>query len=136
MLVICDGFLYPKPSRPSNRSGQYLVVEVYGGGGHRGRGSIVILEGREGRGWRTFSPELGKVVVIFEPFHGKGSRGVSTRKPTGGSQSTDMGGSSSVSMGKVLMIGGGRKTYVEVLGREGQFHQHRCLFSDNFYSVQ
>lgn len=100
---------------------------MYGGGSHRGRGSIVILEGREGRGWRTFSPELGKVVAIFEPFHGKGSRGVSTRKPTGGSQSTNMGGSSSVSMGKVLMIGGGRKTYAEVLGREGQFLQHRCL---------
>lgn len=42
--------------RCSNRSGRYLVVEVYNGGSRRG--SIVVPERREGRGWRNFAVEL------------------------------------------------------------------------------
>jgi hypothetical protein len=49
---------------------------------------------------------------------------VSTRKPTDGLQSTDIGDFSSASMGKAWTIGGGRRTYVEVLGRAEQLQ--RC----------
>lgn len=49
------------------------------------------MEVAEGRGWRNFSAELGKVVDFFELFHGQGSRGVSSRQPNGGLLATGMG---------------------------------------------
>jgi hypothetical protein len=49
---------------------------------------------------------------------------VSTCKPTDGSQSTVVGDFSLASMGKAWMIGGGRRTYVEVLRRAEQLQ--RC----------
>lgn len=49
---------------------------------------------------------------------------MSTRKPTDGSQSTVVGDFSSASMGKAWTIGGGKRTYVVVLGRAEQFQ--RC----------
>lgn len=62
------------------------MVEVYGGSGRTC--SIVVRVGREGRGWRSFVVELGKVVSFFELFHGKRNRGVSSRQPNGGSEAT------------------------------------------------
>lgn len=100
-----------------NRFGWYLEVIQYVVGGPRGL--IVIPEGREGRGWRSFAAELRKVVAFFEFSLSTGSRVLFPCQPAGGSKSTDVGGSFSVSMGKELMLGGG-KTYAEVLGRVGQ----------------
>ena len=91
-------------------------MELFGGGSRRGY--IVIMEGREGRGWRSSDVKLENLVAFFELSHNGGSKVVFSRQPNSGLQSTVMGGSLLVFMGKVVLIGGG-KTYVEVLGRAG-----------------
>ncbi len=73
----------------SNRSDQYLEVMEYAMGGCRGL--IVIPEGREGRGWRSFPAELRKVVAFFEFSLSAGSRVLFPCQATGGSMSTDVG---------------------------------------------
>lgn len=86
-----------------NRSVQYLTVVEYRCGEQRG--FIVIPEGREGRGWRVCAVELRKVVSFFELSLGERSRTSFPWQPISVLQSNDMGGSSSVSMGKVLESG-------------------------------
>jgi hypothetical protein len=71
--------------RHSDRSGRVLG-EAYRGGGCRG--SIVVPEGQEGRGWSIFPAELGKAVAFFDNSHGCGSIGVVSRRSIGGSHAT------------------------------------------------
>jgi hypothetical protein len=58
-------------------------------------------------------------VAFFDSSLGMGSSVLFSSQPTGGSQSVGVRGSSSVSMGKELVVGGGRRTYMDVLGRTG-----------------
>jgi hypothetical protein len=46
--------------RCTNRHGRYLALVKYKGGGRRG--CIIILEGCEGKGWRSCSLELPKTL--------------------------------------------------------------------------
>jgi hypothetical protein len=50
--------------RGGNRDGWFLVVLTQTVGGRRN--IIVVLEGREGRGWSRFAGELSKVMAFFE----------------------------------------------------------------------
>jgi hypothetical protein len=50
--------------RGGNAAGRFLEVAVYGAGGWRG--IIFIPEGRDGRGWRSFVLELGKVNAFLK----------------------------------------------------------------------
>jgi hypothetical protein len=77
---------------------------VYEGGGQRG--SIVVPEGREGRGCRFFAAELGKAVAFFDHFHSSGSRGAVPRQPLGGAQATEVGGPFSSTTRNALSLGG------------------------------
>lgn len=60
--------------RGSKQSGWFLEVVEYAVGGHRGL--LVILKGREGRGWKYFAAKLGKVVAFFESSLGKAANAV------------------------------------------------------------
>jgi hypothetical protein len=42
----------------------------------------------------------------------------------GGLPSVEAGGSSSGSMGKKMVLGGGKKTFLEVVGKTGQLEEH------------
>lgn len=77
---------------------------MYEGGGQRG--SIVVPEGREGRGCRFFAAELGKAVAFFDHFHSSGSRGAVPRQPLGGAQATEVGGPFSSTTRNALSLGG------------------------------
>jgi len=48
----------------TNRVGCFLKLEVYAEGGRQGL--ILLLEGRQGRGWGRFERELSKVVAFLE----------------------------------------------------------------------
>jgi hypothetical protein len=50
--------------RGENRVGCFLKLEVYAEGGRQGL--ILLLEGRQGRGWGRFERELSKVVAFLE----------------------------------------------------------------------
>lgn len=58
-------------------------------------------------------------MAFFDSSLGTGSSVLISSQPTGGSQLVGVGGPSSVSMGKELVFGGGRRTYMDVLGRTG-----------------
>lgn len=66
------------------------------------------------------SIELGKVVAFFDSSLSMGSNSLLLCQHSGGSLSVDVGGSSSVSMGKELVLGGGINFFSEVVGRMGQ----------------
>jgi len=86
------------------------------------RGFIVISEGREWRGWSSFAIEMRKVVSFFGLTFGKGSSFLLSCQPIGGSQLTTVGGPSSISTGKEMTKGDGKRTFAEVVGRVGQLH--------------
>jgi hypothetical protein len=50
--------------RGGNTAGRFLEVAVYGAGGLRG--NIFIPKGRDGRGWRSFVLELGKISAFLK----------------------------------------------------------------------
>jgi hypothetical protein len=50
--------------RGGNAAGRFLEVAVYGAGSRRG--IIFIPEGRDGRGWRSFVLELGKISAFLK----------------------------------------------------------------------
>jgi hypothetical protein len=50
--------------RGGNAAGRFLEVAVYGAGGQRG--IIFIPEGRDGRGWKSFVLELGKISAFLK----------------------------------------------------------------------
>lgn len=70
--------------RHANRNGRYLVIGEYGGGGRRS--SIIIPEGREGKGWYEWVIELQKVATFFNVSDSGGRRG-----GTGGSSQPSFG---------------------------------------------
>jgi hypothetical protein len=49
--------------KSSNRAGRFVEIAEYRVGGRRGL--IVVPKGRQGRGWKLFAAELGKVVALF-----------------------------------------------------------------------
>jgi hypothetical protein len=54
--------------RGKNKSGRFLVVEVYAAGGRKGL--IMFPEGRDGPGWSRVSGELSKVVAFLGALDG------------------------------------------------------------------
>lgn len=78
------------------------------------RGSSFLPEGREGRGWRIFAAELGKVVAFFDFAHSGGS----SWQPSVGRQATGMGNSSSAPLCKEFVLGG--PFFATVLGGLGK----------------
>jgi hypothetical protein len=62
---------------------------------------------------------MRKIVAFFGLSLGAGSIALLSRPCFGGSLSVDVGGSSSGSMGKEMVLGGGRKTFSEVVGKRG-----------------
>jgi hypothetical protein len=56
----------------SNKHGRFLVVEELGGG--RRRGLILVPEGKNGEGWKTFASDLHLVGNFFQlPFTARSS---------------------------------------------------------------
>jgi hypothetical protein len=66
--------------RGGNQVGRFLEVSSFAVGGQKG--SIWLLEGRDGRGWRRFAGELSKMVVVLESPSGSlvGAVATSDRK--------------------------------------------------------
>jgi hypothetical protein len=98
--------------RGANRSRRFIELPEYAMGGRRGL--IVIPEGCEGQGWRIFAAEMRKVVALFGS-----SLGAVPRHCSSGSPSAEVGGSSSGTMDKALVLGGGNKSFAEVVSKPG-----------------
>lgn len=62
---------------------------------------------------------MRKVVAFFGFSFGVGSIALLSRHRFGGSLSVEVGGSSSGSMGKEMVLRGVRKTFSEVVGKTG-----------------
>lgn len=90
----------------------------YGGGGQRGY--IIILERRDGKGWRAFALKLRKVLEFFHLLYNIWSRVEKIEKSLGGVPSTCMGISPSVPVLEPLAVGISKQSYAEVLARSGQ----------------
>lgn len=63
-----SGFPSTLVQRCANKHGRFLIVEDFGGDRHRG--SILVLEGKNGEGWESFRTEHSAVVIHMKAFKG------------------------------------------------------------------
>lgn len=110
----------------SNKHCHFMDRTEYCGGGQRG--FLIIVKGRDDKGWKAFACELCGMLVHFHWFSSEGRRVLPYRKPLSALRS--LGGLTSGTKVSFEAVGG--KLYVEVLVGSGLLSAYTSKLRGNF----